>query len=884
MLCILIFKVPKKSTELDETPRASKSILDYFKTPEKEVSTKQKSLLQFFTKTETATNSKTSATEKENAYVKNGSIVSSKVSSDSDKIIKNAFVAKKKERVTVQSDNTNKSKEIDRKDNTALQESTKKKHKLKKKRGISDRDAESHEIDQNMSVTEEQIQPENELEDSVVIVSDLSSLDESSFEKSVKNKIVQEECMGNEFVSNDDQENICDTVEAKFDTKQKCKKHKQQRKEQEVEETHVGRITGKQVVSNDEIPDLHINRCNENLELLKKDDDQDETGSDKSSPPNTLTRKPALRGKEMMNLLMEIKGTKDGKRSKHKHHKHKHKHKQREEQDKYSENRNCSAKIGKSKSETKKEETYSHLISTKDELKPPEKIPTIRNKKDKMSSDFEMPVQVESEVPGDIQNQTAADTNKNVAEKLGNDPIDEKLRNGQKKLNEKDDAGREKTIDSLQEMKKHDSIQSCKKKKPKKSKEKKTSKIDIDESDSKKGENDSCVKSISYKDFLSNLEKEEKHICDKLNVKKEMSYSDYLKSLEQKDTVEEPMEISFNNSNGLESKDSDNARTLKESEVSEVVLSSVSELKCSEKQSETIDDDKSDPVLASKPTGIARFFSVITSTPDKPKKQDAKSQLQMFSPKSTSKTKRKNKFSKKLEEDDKDSSGLTVLSVDSPKQCSTHDETDPKLVQTGTSLKEDLVRRKDTNTDRDINGESTVDKDSTVKSKGSESYEQEQRRKVEFLNSKGSVVSSGKTTQAVLSFSKSGLTMVKQDSVDSVDNTCNTEVDSVPVKTPLKTNKISKASKSGTKKINDSQKLSDDSNVFETPKNKVRGRKKKINIEEDHQSESDISYECIQTDDSGDGGRRRSLRKKYKVSVFQMDEERKTPIKIKLRR
>ena len=816
-----------KTSELEATANVPKSIMDYFKTPEKEVATKQKSLFQYFSKTQKLSTSETSSTEKENVCVENDPTQNKTSSnlSDSEKISS----TKTQENVKIPN-NLSKSEEMQTEDNENLQESVKKKLKLKKKQ-VTSNDKESCENNQNLKVTEEQHPLENESEDSIILVSDVSNIDEDLIEKPVNNEL-KEDSVVKSLVKNDEQNKVpSDNNEMNT------------------------RPTSEELISKDESASPCLNECGEDIALLSKE--QEDEAVNKSSLSGSA-RKPALKGKEMMSLLMEIKGTKDGKKSKHKHHKHKHRHREKSEKDDTQNKIIGNCLMADSNQTEANDEQSSDFQSEKDEFKKPVTTCRTGSKVNKVCTNSLL-VENDSESLNNSKPQTAPFVSENKIKSSMTETTDEKVLI---KITDQDGD-----MDDT-EVKKNEDVAITKKKKSKKSKELKKYIKDHEQTKQiAKEETDSDIKSISYEDFLKNIETEVKEDTVKSRAKKEISYSDYVKSLEIKDSLEEPMEISIDDSGDIE-----NNRTLKENETDKNVQNSITydqsnrpDSKTGENQ--TADDNKLDLSLPSKPTGIARFFSVITSTPDKPKKPDAEYHPALSSPKVTNKTKKKVKASKKACENIKDVHDVNVSSTEISLSKTKQDEIEPILDQSDNEQKsKDMECIAPRNEDLE-----KVD-------------EEKRRKKLEFLNSKSSLNTSVKKTQAVLNFSKTGLTMVKRDSVDIEDITCVSEADNVTTKTPQKAKKKSSNSKSGVAKNNDKV-LSDDSNVFETPKNKARGRKSKVNVvTEEHPSESDISSESLQTDESGDGSRRRSLRKKYRVSVFQMDEDRNTPIKIKLRR
>ena len=817
-----------KTSELEATAKVPKSIMDYFKTPEKEVTTKQKSLFQYFSKTQKLSNSETSSTEKENVCVENDPTQNKTSSnlSDSEKVSS----TKAKENMKIPN-NLSKSEEMQTEDNANLQESVKKKLKLKKKQVTSiDKDKESCESNRNLEVTEEQHPLENESEDSIILVSDVSNIDEDLIEKPVKNELKEDP--GVKSLVKNVEQNKLSSDNNEMNT----------------------RPTSEELISKDESASPCLNDCDENLALLSKE--HEDEAVNKLSLSGSA-RKPALKGKEMMSLLMEIKGSKEGKKSKHKHHKHKHRHREKSEKEDTHNKIKGSCPTDDSNQTEAKDEQSSDFQSEKDEFKKP--VTTCRpgSKINKVCTNSLL-VDNDTESLSNSKPQTAPLVSENKIKSSMTETTDEKV-----VIKITDQEGNSGDT----EVKKNEDVAITKKKKSKKPKELKKSIKDQTKHIAKE-ETDSAIKGISYEDFLKNIETEVKEDTVKSTATKEMSYSDYVKSLEIKDSLEEPMEISINDSD-----DNENNRTLKENETDQNVQNSITLNDQSNQpdskrgENQTANDNKSDSSLPSKPTGIARFFSVITSTPDKPKKPDAECHPTLSSPKATNKTKKKVKASKKACENIKDVNNVNVSSTEISLSKTKQDEIEPILEQ---SDKDQKSKEMDCKASRNEDIEKLD--------------EEKRRKKLEFLNSKSSLNTSVKKTQAVLNFSKTGLTMVKQDSVDIEDITCVSEADNVTTKTPQKARKKSSNSKSGVAKNNDKL-LSDDSNVFETPKNKARGRKSKVNVATDeHPSESDISSESLQTDESGDGNRRRSLRKKYRVSVFQMDEDRNTPIKIKLRR
>ena len=129
------------------------------------------------------------------------------------------------------------------------------------------------------------------------------------------------------------------------------------------------------------------------------------------------------------------------------------------------------------------------------------------------------------------------------------------------------------------------------------------------------------------------------------------------------------------------------------------------------------------------------------------------------------------------------------------------------------------------------------------------------------------------TSQAMLCFGSDGFKIARQKS--SVDSHTDQKVKSAKDRKD-KEQVSDNTHKNAAKNLD----LNTSESAFETPV-KCKSMKRKCGQNGDGEDESETSD---LTDQPESEGCRRSQRKKYKVTVFQMDEEKKTPIKIKLRR
>ncbi|XP_053392476.1 ATPase family AAA domain-containing protein 5-like [Mercenaria mercenaria] len=330
---------------------------------------------------------------------------------------------------------------------------------------------------------------------------------------------------------------------------------------------------------------------------------------------------------------------------------------------------------------------------------------------------------------------------------------------------------------------------------------------------------------LSYKHFTETLDCKNSQMQEKKEdhaETKEMSYTEYLQLMEK--------------ANAGDSVD------LCESDTENVSESSAEEDAVPEENvnsSGKPDEDIPELDTISEKSNIKKFFTVMTSTPDREKvnKKTGKVHSKKTRKAKTSKLTKPTKVTNETEQD---------------KEC------------------EIIESKKEVEVELDVE---TIDVEKTVPESQSEVI------KTDVPNNS---LFSIKKTQATLSFGKSGLTVSKpvinsdeEDSKDKTNKKCATS-DQIEKHRECEVDmKKAEKPKRGRKSRKDTIDLdTTDNSVFATPEN-VKKRKAKRKLEE-HEEEGSESA------DSGD--RRRSLRKRYKVEAFQMDADKKTPIKIKLKR
>lgn len=342
-------------------------------------------------------------------------------------------------------------------------------------------------------------------------------------------------------------------------------------------------------------------------------------------------------------------------------------------------------------------------------------------------------------------------------------------------------------------------------------------------------------KGLSYSAFSKSLK-------DKINkdsgetdkpVTKELSYTEYLKMLEKEET-----------GNGDVNREKDESVIL----VDETEGNSAMEVDELEKNIDTTAGETDVTVNTVKQPPkkeIAQFFKCLTSTPDRDKEISAKN-------------------TKKLQKD-----------IQKPKKVKRNSVKNAELkVETKGSTCNEIVKQ------------TAVVKSSEITVKtNSETNEAVVGTISAEVSSKTALI--GKKTQATLSFGKAGLTVAKlvkkteelDDKLTSEHNkkgTCrDSNLENLETVSNIDEKVKPEKKKRGRKlKIDKPNLDTTESSVFMTPENKSRKRAPERQME--------ASLDADESADSGE--RRRSLRKRYKVEAFQMDADRKTPIKIKLKR
>ena len=708
-------------------------------------------------------------------------------------------------------------------------------------------------------------------EDSVVLVSDLSTLDETltehSNEKATENNRFPEKQASE---SNAETKSDSETDNSEMDSHQKISSNEDKTEELVTEvNRHEESITYKETSndhSQESIGHEKSDQCNK--EQLKQED----AVFIKPCNSKLLAKKKAMKCKEMMNLLKETIGTdmKIGKGSKNHKHKHKHKDKTGQEmENKVNRLKEIVSEKRKGRKKVKFSESVHNEVKAEGKSKETVSELTENDSKDKTNSETagdgcpNEPSECKSEEKDPEMNSGTRSytNNKNLVDKQ-DDKQDSENHNVENK---------KKQYKKLQKTKRtdNDSIMSKKRTSHKTDKAANT-RENKEDCDTKTENNTSETKSISYEDFLKSLEKEPSGILDepaplevKGDTKTEKSNSELIEDSIQSISEDMDVEVMESGTDEPEKVLEENSETLQEAEMSVTKPSDITERskvchtpKVKKKQNE---NEKSESLAETKSGGIARFFTVLTSTPDKPKTDAERKNIQQQISLPSNKNPKKNKKCNKLEKVANDSSNINM----------------EKKPEENSVLKE----QKDGN----ISGSDSIEivEDTVEDGSKIEKDAGTQKRKHEFLNSRSSV-NSCKTTQAVLSFGTTGLTMAKCENVDVNAGDEDHTDDNTNVKSQK--TKVKKGSKPAVKS-KQKQNLSDDSNVFETPKAKSKGRKSKSKDKAHIQpSESEESYDHSQTDDSEDSTRRRSLRSRYKVAMFEMDEEKRIPIKLKLKR
>ena len=894
--------MPKKCADIQDMVKSPKTILDFFKTPEKPVISKQKSLLQYFTKPGEQGDSKLdSGTEKENASTRNGKVSKTdkdsptngnlamekqvaKSNKDTKGVKINQNVKKKKkdakiEKVNQSNNNTNSVPQAD--DNPGLDDSEDSLILISDSSTIEEND--TQETNEKCSETEKPL-PESDT------VREQSNEEDSKVEKQMS------ESNAVKHQSNEKDETEIQISES--DTFIENPSEKDSETENQIQETNTetrsatdsgnSQVDSHQIVSrNDKHTDDDkkanheektniTNRGENSFEVLDKSNKTQEMHEEavflKPNDVKLTTKKTTMKCKDMMNLLKETLSTDVKMKKKSKRHKTKHKQKDKAENEVEGNVNSLKESINEKRKE-KKLVKFSKAKPAEDpgeqkEETDPNVIPNTQSLEEKHVSNLnEITVshvnetaECESEKKlSEFNLGTQSDSNKTALDSKQNGRQNDVEHNENNKQSKKDKKAKKSDCVSKKSKKSTSNI-------TKKTAALKEIKEDCDEI-AKLGDEASEAKSISYEDFLKNLEKEPSNVDGpdmlEVNTETEIVNPELMEASVQND--HETMDISEvieNDDNEVEKVLVENSENIDEIIDSETSKTNESDQVCNTpntKQKPDKCEPKSVSVAESKSAGIARFFSVFTSTPGKPKSETESDDLQELISSPNDKKAKKSKNVKKL---NKISSSNNKKGKKIENICKMKEEEDSNISQSDSiEIVEDT-----------INDDIKTEKDAEA-----------HQRKHDFLNSK-STTKSGKTTQAVLSFGATGLTMAKSEKVEvneykAIDNADDDKVNVKPQKTK---------GKKGTKpvvKSKQSPNVSDDSNVFETPKPKPKGRKAKTKEDVDKQpSESEESCDQSQTDDSEDSSRRRSLRSRYKVAKFEMDEEKRTPIKLKLKR
>ena len=822
--------------------KSPKTILDFFKTPEKPVPSKQKSLMQFFTKLGENEDSNFDRTnEKENA----GTFVGKASLNVTDCPIKGNLAA---EKTTTKN---NKS--------TPNVVKTNQKVKNKNKNDETEKENKTNKISNSVCIADRDALLDDS-EDLVVLVSDSSTLDETLTEHSN-----EKENENNHLHEKQTAENNTGTNSESETGNSEVDSHLKLSNNEDISEEHIIEVNEHEKSINCEKAgntDREENDHEVSDQGNKMQGTQEEAVFLKPSNSKLISKKTSLKCKEMMNLLKETIGTDMGKKSKR--HKNKHKHKTKAENEVESKVNSLKEIINEKRKGRKKVKFSESIREVKTEEKILEtdsdvmsKTPSIEEKNDEViDTSVDETLECKDEEKGFEMNPgTQSDTNTTTLDDKGVDKQNDEKHYENKKQSQQD----QKT--------KHSKSGSKKSKKSTSNKTNKSANLkDIKEDcDTKTEDQTSETKSISYEDFLKNLEKEPSVDTDGPTMLEAERETDTEKVKPELIGDCEDMDLSIENvgdkqKNVLE-ENSENLEVAGENETSGT--NENDEKHCNTpktKKKPSKREPKSASLTETKSAGIARFFTVFTSTPGKPKPETESESIQKQTASPSNKKTKKSKNIRKLDKicssngvnTEKNSEEISVLKVQEDSNISQSDSIE---------IVEDTIQ-----------DGIKIEKDAEV-----------QQRKLDFFNSKSSL-KSGKTTQAVLSFGSTGLTMAKCEKVElNAGDKVNTDDINTNVKS-LKT-KGKKGSKP-TNKSKQNQNLSDDSNVFETPKAKKRGRKSKPKENVDKQpSESEESCDHSQSQtDSEDSTRRRSLRSRYKVAKFEMDEEKRTPIKLKLKR
>ena len=878
--------------------KSPKTILDFFKTPEKPVISKQKSLLQYFTKPGEQGDSKVdSGTEKENAGTRNGKVLKTdkdsptngnlamekqvaKSNKDTKSMKINQNVKKKKkdakiEKVNQSNIGTNSVPQAD--DNPELDDSEDSLILVSDSSTIEEND--TQETNEKCSETEKPL-PESDIvreqsnEEDSKVEKQMSQSNAVKHQSNEKDETEMQISESNSFMENSvekDSETKNQIQESNTETRSATDSGNSQVDSHQIVSSNDKHTDDDKTVNQEEKTNI-TNRGENSFEVSDKSNKTQEMHEEavflKPNDVKLTPKKTTMKCKDMMNLLKETLSTDLKMKKKSKRHKTKHKQKDKAENE-VEGNVNSLKEIINGKRKEKKKVKFSKVKPAEDpgERKQETDPNVISNtqsleEKNVTVNHVNETAVCEGEKVSELNLGTQSDTDKTALDSIRNGKQTDVEHNENNKQSKQDKKAKKSNCVSKKSKKSTSNI-------TKKTAALKEIKEDCDKN-AKLGDEASETKSISYEDFLKNLEKEPSNVTDEpdmlevdTDTETEIANPELMETSVQND--HETMDISEvieNDDIEVEKVLVENSENIDEIIDSETSKTNESDQVCNTpntKQKPDKCEPKSVPVAESKSAGIARFFSVFTSTPGKPKSETESDDLQELIASPNNKKAKKSKNVKKLNKicSSNNKKGKKIENI-----CKMKEEEDSNISQSDSiEIVEDT-----------INDDIKTEKDTEA-----------HQRKQDFLNSK-STTKSGKTTQAVLSFGATGLTMAKSEKVEvhedkSIDNTDDDKVNVKPQKTKGK-----KGSKPVVKS-KQSQNASDDSNVFETPKPKTKGRKAKTKETIDQQpSESEESCDQSQTDDSEDSSRRRSLRSRYKVAKFEMDEEKRTPIKLKLKR
>lgn len=784
----------------------NRKISDFFKTPDKQVEKqKQKNLLQFFTKSSQIGVADENVDESNVAFVEDmnltGTEITMPTSSDKEnvEVHEDNLVAGDKEESKTKA---NKNQKTERDSESSDDESGFDKSKLKHSGNESEKTEVKRQKKHKQKRKPRDDRANNTLSNSIILLSDSSLSNPPNTDCNHGCKMEAYQSVDTMDVDDKSETEKCIELADKTESENGA-----QNDNKTVEVDTVG-ITGNEIenIGNTGIHEKHKKKRNKNIEVkeknlkfellnsgtgkVKQTDEEmsnivDSKGCDKDpveqpKHEKRKSKKSALKGKDMLNLLKEIQSVESEDCKKKKHHKKKHKH-----------------------------------------------------KKEKLQTEvFEIAVSEDNYDGKDCAVKETRDLKNDICDKKG--------------------SGSENPTESNNEKTETDGVGKSKNGKSKKSKfvfnregaingkltetEKESKKVKKDKLKKKKHQGKeettiagvSCVPDniheLSYTIFSKKLTSSKSGTNDdkKCDSAKEMSYTEYLQLME-KSHNDDDVDICDTDVEVVNVEDTERIAHRNKNVQKNYVGSGkdILEGECKVFNST-----------------MKKFFTAMTSTPDKEKKD----------------TKLDKMLGKEIVENVRKSKKNSKVRKDKTKKK----ETDCEIIESNSDI---LINRKTNNCKMD-----TVDT----------------RIEIEKVDTPAKCLFSGKKTQATLSFGKTGLTVSKSETrieddlpieTDEPSNKCNKKsktnyniLKSVHVKTK-NAKKIVRQSRKDTVFLN-----STDSSVFATPdKPKRRKGKRKIDVDVDSEST-----------DSAD--RRRSLRKRYKVEGFQMDADMKTPIKIKLRR